>query len=528
MTGATLRVSVLALLGVVVPLACSVDTAGSGSGEFSADAGASGTGGTGGGGAAGAPQEGGDDQAAGSAGTGGIPTDGAVDAPADSPPEVCSPTSCSKLAFTCGDVPDGCGSTLHCGDCTAPAACHGGTCASVVFVDQSASGANDGSSWKDAFTSLDQGIAAAQANWQIWVAKGTYKRGSTTSQAVVTMAANVAMYGHFKGTEAGLADRDLKSADETLLDGESTVRVANAANAALLDGFVLQHGSAVQGAGLYAVGIQGLKVANCRFDSDNASDSGGAVYAINSDLSLERTTVRSCNASGAAFGGGLYLSSTTATIDGCEISHNMGGTGGGLYAVTSTLTITNTVFDANQGVYSQSGGGGAFLQNTTAQITSSVFTGNAATQAYGGGLYNETASPTLTNCTFWGNTAPLDGLDVFDNVGSTPKIVNSILWSAGTGHVLDDYPGSGPALVTFSDVRGGWSGGGNLDADPKLVDPSNGNLHLAKGSPCIDAADGTSAPATDAAGQPRYDDPATPNTGTGGVPYADIGAYEYK
>ena len=50
--------------------------------------------------------------------------------------------------------------------------------------------------------------------------------------------------------------------------------------------------------------------------------------------------------------------------------------------------------------------------------------------------------------------------------------------------------------VTYSDVMGGWSGTGNIDADPLFVDPLNGDFHLghfatgqASDSPCIDAGD---------------------------------------
>lgn len=520
-----LLLATFALVGVGLPFACSVNTEGQGS-PVDVQAGASGTGGGGTGGTAGAPEDGGDDHAVGGSG-GGFP-DASVDAPADAPIESCAPKSCSDLAATCGDVSDGCGTLLHCGDCTAPDACHGGVCASVVFVDQTASGNDDGSSWQDAFTTIDKALAVAKPALQIWVAKGTYKRASAASQAVVTLPAGVALYGHFKGSEAGLAERDLASPDETVLDGESSVRVVMAANDARLDGFTLANGSAAQGAGLFAAGVHGLVVSGCRFSGDHSSGSGGAVYASGADLVLADTRVESCQASTVAFGGGIYLINTTATVDHCVVSGNVGGTGGGLYALSSKLTVVGTVFEANQAVYSQSGGGGAFLQSTTGQITSSVFTGNAATKAYGGGLYNETASPAIVNCTFWGNTAGLDALDVFDNVAAVPTIVNSILWSAGTGKVLYDYAGAGPAKTTSSDVRGGWSGTGNIDVDPSFVDAANGDLHLKAGSPCIDAADGASAPAIDAEGKPRYDDPGTANTGAGAVPYADMGAYEYQ
>ncbi len=69
----------------------------------------------------------------------------------------------------------------------------------------------------------------------------------------------------------------------------------------------------------------------------------------------------------------------------------------------------------------------------------------------------------------------------------------------------------------------------SIQADPRFVNPAAGDFHLLAGSPAIDAADtGVPGwPATDAEGQPRGDDPATPNTGVGPVPYADLGALEF-
>ena len=83
-------------------------------------------------------------------------------------------------------------------------------------------------------------------------------------------------------------------------------------------------------------------------------------------------------------------------------------------------------------------------------------------------------------------------------------------------------------VVEYSDIGGSYPGTGNINADPLFVGPSVGDLRLLPGSPCIDAADGDAAPATDIDGRARWDDPDTePNTGTGPIIYADMGASEY-
>ncbi|WP_083706981.1 right-handed parallel beta-helix repeat-containing protein [Intrasporangium flavum] len=69
-----------------------------------------------------------------------------------------------------------------------------------------------------------------------------------------------------------------------------------------------------------------------------------------------------------------------------------------------------------------------------------------------------------------------------------------------------------------------------LQADPRLTNPAGGDLTLQAGSPAIDSADSSAPgqPATDAAGRPRVDDPATADTGIGVRTYDDRGAYEYQ
>jgi parallel beta-helix repeat protein len=69
----------------------------------------------------------------------------------------------------------------------------------------------------------------------------------------------------------------------------------------------------------------------------------------------------------------------------------------------------------------------------------------------------------------------------------------------------------------------------SIEADARFVNPATGDFHLQPGSPAIDS--GTSAvanwPSTDAEGRGRIDDPQTPNSGAGPVPFADRGALEF-
>ncbi|MHC4785510.1 MAG: choice-of-anchor Q domain-containing protein [Planctomycetota bacterium] len=89
--------------------------------------------------------------------------------------------------------------------------------------------------------------------------------------------------------------------------------------------------------------------------------------------------------------------------------------------------------------------------------------------------------------------------------------------------------------MRYSDVQGGRSGVGNINADPGFVGQTlTGPLDygLTSGSPCIDAGDNAAVPVgveTDVAGLPRFvDDPGTPDSGFGQPPVVDMGALEFQ
>ncbi len=139
-------------------------------------------------------------------------------------------------------------------------------------------------------------------------------------------------------------------------------------------------------------------------------------------------------------------------------------------------------------------------------------------------MYNLDSSPTLNNCTFSGNsvlaTHPYGG--AMYNSSSNPMLTNCVLWNDTPGELSGE---AGVAIVTYSDVQGGFAGIGNIDADPLFADPDNGDFRLQTGSPCIDAGDPNFVPApgaTDLDGLKRlWDGDAN------GVAAVDMGAYEF-
>ncbi len=86
------------------------------------------------------------------------------------------------------------------------------------YVDFSADGQDDGSSWDDAYLDLQDAIATAEAGEEIWVAAGLYIPGSSR-EASFELQSGVAVYGGFIGIEAYRHQRNPR-ANVTLLSGE--------------------------------------------------------------------------------------------------------------------------------------------------------------------------------------------------------------------------------------------------------------------------------------------------------------------
>lgn len=97
--------------------------------------------------------------------------------------------------------------------------------AGTIFVDVDAAGADDGSSWTDAYPTLQDALATASSGDQIWVAEGVYYPDEGTGQtndsrnSMFSLLDNVQIYGGFAGTESLLSERNI-STNVTILSGD--------------------------------------------------------------------------------------------------------------------------------------------------------------------------------------------------------------------------------------------------------------------------------------------------------------------
>ncbi|MBE0638799.1 MAG: hypothetical protein IH598_09785, partial [Bacteroidales bacterium] len=350
----------------------------------------------------------------------------------------------------------------------------------IIFVNDDATGSNDGTSWNDAFTSFQAGLDVATFGNQIWVAAGTYKPDSaydlTNSSRYYhfRMIEGVRIYGGFAGTETAVSQRTdfgIGGANETLLSGDlngndvvtgsgATLSITNNSencyhvfyhpngyvltNTALLDGFTIKGGNA---------------------NGSDPYDRGGGMSNYNATPVITHVTFL---ANSAKYGGGLYTEGNAATLAYVSFHSNFASIdGGGMNNNTiSSQTITNALFQDNKA--NRFGGGMHNYNHSSPAITNVTFQSNNSSGSgtgRGGGLSNDQySSPTLTNVTFRENSASIDGGGMYNEDHSSPIIINAEFLSNSTAHGggLYNYNYSSPTVTnaTFSGNNASVRGGG--------------------------------------------------------------------
>ncbi|MEN8220244.1 MAG: Calx-beta domain-containing protein [Pseudomonadota bacterium] len=352
--------------------------------------------------------------------------------------------------------------------------------AATRHVDGEVTSSGDGSSWVEAFKTIQEAIDASATFDEIWVKQGTYVLSSS-----INVNKWVNIYGGFDGTETVLSQRDWK-ANVTTVDGNNATRgFYITTHNSTLDGFTITHGKVDgYGAGIYVEKATRPTIINCTFTENSARGYGGAIF---------------------------NHENSSPTITNCTFIENRAEHGGAIFNHDySTPTITNCRFFNN---HTNSRGGAIYNHISSATISNSLFILNNSYDE-GGAIFNYKRSPTISNSTFTLNTG---GGGAMYNYYSSPIITNSILWGDSTGEIWNN---SSSPTVTYSIVQGGYSGEGNIDADPLFVNDVPGptlDLHLTAGSPAIDVGNPEAAPDTDFDGNPR----------PSGKGY-DMGAYEYQ
>ncbi len=224
----------------------------------------------------------------------------------------------------------------------------------VRFVNVNATGAGTGYTWTDAFTTIAGALNVAQANDQVWVAKGTYS--ATTHDPVALMKDGISIYGSFAGTESLLSQRPAFNKDTTddqysILDGNSaSLHVVVAASNAVLNGFIIKKGKAqgsgddAKGAGVFVPpGVESFHINGCRVENNLASF-GAGLYVSGNSYVIARNIVFNKNHANS-FGGSIFVNGAFIGVDYVTAYGDNAGSGGYFAAVKNRgmVEVSNSI-----------------------------------------------------------------------------------------------------------------------------------------------------------------------------------------
>jgi len=208
----------------------------------------------------------------------------------------------------------------------------------------------------------------------------------------------------------------------------------------------------------------------------NADYGGGIVCNQSSSPTIINNRI--CDNFTVLEGGGIYCYESSPMIAGNVIAENrmenISCIGGGISCRYSSAVLVNNVIARNRLIGTVTSlGCGIYCHVSDLVITGNTITGNdSGGIVYAGGiLCSSSTQTTITNCIVWDNAGPKEII--------------------------------GQAVITHCNIRGGYSGTGNIDADPLFIDPVNGDYRLQQNpcqpgvtNPCVNAGDPNSSMAT--------------------------------
>lgn len=341
--------------------------------------------------------------------------------------------------------------------------------AKTVYVNDNASGNNDGTSWGNAFNDLLSALYAVNYGDQIWVAEGTYKPSSDYGTGPGSryyhfrLIDGVQIYGGFEGFENSIFERDI-ALNETIISGDiGTVGdpTDNCYNLFYHPDFGYQY--------YWDAVLDGFTLRDAYANGFSPYDQGGAIYNFRANI-----TVRNCKftANRAYSGGAVYNNwDSDSRFINCTFTGNTAtGYGGAAVNSNSTAEFANCLFYLNTALY-----GGAVYDASDSRFVNCTVAKN--TSSFGGGFYTYYASTVINNSIIWGNTASTSGHQFYNNNNSNITL-NYSSYTSGAAHVFNNnssFTAANNCLVT----------------DPLFVDQAGNNFRLQEASTCRDSGNNT-------------------------------------
>lgn len=301
------------------------------------------------------------------------------------------------------------------------------TSTAQVFVKFDAQGANNGSSWQNAYSSLDSAINRT-ASGQIWVAAGTYKPAidiNTPFKKFKTfyINKNIALYGGFNGTETNLNQRDIDR-NLTILSGNIGLTGSDADNTPRV---VCLVGSSMDSTTI----LDGFTVTKSYYSAGYDYGNGGIYIEGGIYGGFNNPTIRNCTVTDnfGLDGGGIYVRNAAPLIINNLITGNTAFSGAGIYLADgqSHARIINNRITKNKcaGGYSNLSGAGIKIEAyCSPYIYGNLIDSNSAD--YGAGISNNSNYSVIISNNIISNNSGRDGAGILVDFSET-HIINNLI-----------------------------------------------------------------------------------------------------
>jgi len=326
------------------------------------------------------------------------------------------------------------------------------TASAQIYVDLDATGANDGTSWANAYTDLNS--ALDDTGSEIWIAEGTYTPTNTALDTFNTFAINsgISIYGGFAGTEGSIDERtgnnpvilsgDIAGDDVAGSNNNKADNIFHVVNVTATDGGVTvfdgltisggntrvaSNGSDLswRGGGIYAT--TAIEINDVTF-SDNFARGGGAVYLSPELMATNNSKITNCtfsDNSSVSQSAGILANG----IDGLEV-------------INCTFKDNNTTIRNTSISGSRAGNAGAIyfdgredeIGESNVLFENCTFDDNANTDFGGGMMYAFRASYTMKQCTLTNNLSSNSGGAIFNTGGDAIIVIEDCYFENNTAN----------------------------------------------------------------------------------------------